>query len=326
MLGVCGLALSSLPGHARAQVPAVAITVDPCVPVDHDKLRRLLAIELGGVRVDARAASTRVMVSCAPRGISLRLDDTLTHKSMERLLPAASFRDASSTRLLALATAEFVVASWIELRVRRPTTAALAPGPRPELSARAEAIVNDFIEPEAFEQSVLSASFHTRLWTAQRTGFFGANVRWLRGVESYLALTAAAEFGMGNARVQEGSVSAITAAVSIAIALQTHIDRWELSSGPGASVGLANLSGRERTPELRGAQFAALYGGVLWFTHLGYRAGTRLRLGLDIEAAWTTLPVHGDAPAPAPTSGESIPVFELDGLSLALNLGVGWAL
>lgn len=317
------IGLLAVAALARAQPPAIAITVDPCVPVDHAKLQRLLAIELGGQANAGRGATTRVAIGCLPQGIQLQLDDALTHKSMQRLLPSASFQDETSTRLLALATAEFVVASWIELSVRRPVTLELVPPPPQTQRAAAEQIASRAVlEPErGFEQSSLSLALATRLWTQQGTPFIGASLRWLRTAAPHLALSVVGEFTLAHTRVEPfGSVSALAASLGFAVAMYSRFDDLELYTGPGAAFGLASLQGDPSAASLRGAHFAALYGGPLWFNRLAYRAGQRLRLALEFEAGLTTLPVRGGP------SGSSMDAFALDGLALSACISLGWTL
>src|SRR5688572_33177704 len=102
------------------------------------QLERLLSIELGTSADTASSTTgpTHVHVRCVAAGIELNLQDALTRKGMVRVLSRESFLDASSTRLLALAIAEFVVASWVELRLPQRVEAAPVVGPAPSARAR----------------------------------------------------------------------------------------------------------------------------------------------------------------------------------------------
>jgi hypothetical protein len=190
------------PVQAQAE-PAVTVNVDPCVPVDHTKLHELLAIELGTSTAEGGAgpaAPTRVSVSCSPQGIELRVQDGVTRKSMARVLPASSFADASSTRLLALAIAEFVVASWIELSVQ-PAPAVEPVGPPAGESARrvaqnAVAERSPRSEPPLRPgERTLSLGPALQLWSAHEAVLLGAGLRVLLPLAEPLVWTLSGDFG-----------------------------------------------------------------------------------------------------------------------------------
>jgi hypothetical protein len=319
---LCWLSAAGVARPARAEPLAVSIAVDPCVPVDNQKLRRLLAIELGSAEIRTGNAPTSVAVDCVPQGIELRLQDAVTHKSMRRVLSASSFRDAStSPRLLALVIAEFVVASWIELSVRAPSAPPLGPPVKPELTRAARRVVAEHTESRGpnFEETSLSAALSTQLWTSNEALFLGALVRWMHAAGSQLVLTSAVELATANTAIAPGSVDVLTASLTFALALHVQIGELELYSGPAGRGGMASLHGSSDDPMLRGYRFAALYGGPVWWNRLEYRGFSRLRLALEVEAGFTTLPVYATAP-------EAGTVFTLSGLSVGAALSIGWRL
>ena len=65
-----------------------------------------------------------IWLTCVASGVRLYLQDNLTGKSMVRVVAPGGITEHSQSRLLALAVAEFVAASWTELRVQRPRAAA----------------------------------------------------------------------------------------------------------------------------------------------------------------------------------------------------------
>jgi hypothetical protein len=321
---LCWLSAAGVARPALGQSLAVSIEVDPCVPVDNQKLLRLLAIELGGAEIRAGEAPTSVIVDCVPQGIELRLQDAVTHKSMRRVLPASSFRDAStSPRLLALVVAEFVVASWIELSVRAPNAPLPGPPVQPELTRAAQRIVAEHTAKPApsLDETSLSAALSTQFWAASDALFLGVLVRWMHAAGSHVVLTSAVELATASTDVAAGSVDAVTASLTFALALHAQIGAFEVYSGPGGRGGMASLQGSSEDPTmLSGYRFAALYGGLVWWNRLEYRGFPRLRLALEVEAGLTTLPVH----ATAPPDNDS--VFALSGLSIGAALSIGWRL
>jgi hypothetical protein len=329
LLWLCWLSAVGVARPALGQPLTVSIEVDPCVPVDNQKLRRLLAIELGSAEIRDTGAPTSVSVDCVPQGIELRLDDALTHKSMRRVLPASSFRDASnSPRLLALVVAEFVVASWIELSVRVESVPPLGPPVQAELTRSAQRIVAEHTEEPApnAEETSLSAAFSTQLWASNDALFLGALVRWLHAAGSHLVLTSAVELATASSEIAPGSIDVVTASLTFALALHARIDRLELYSGPGGRGGMASLHGSSRDPLVRGYRFAALYGGPIWWNRLEYRGFPRLRIALEIEVGLTTLPIRATGPVDSAAQSEETSAFTLSGLSLGAALSIGWRL
>lgn len=326
---LCWLCAGGIASPALAEPLAVSIQIDRCVPVDSQKLLRLLAIELGGAEIRSSDAPTSVIVDCVPQGIELRLQDAVTHKSMRRVLPASSFRDAStSPRLLALVVAEFVVASWIELSVRVQSARPLGPPVQPELTRAAKRIVAEHTEtpdPDVDETS-LSAALSTQLWASNDALFVGALVRWMHAAGSHLVLTSAVELATASTDTAPGSVDVVTASLTFALALHAQIGGLELYSGPGGRGGMASLHGTSADPMLQGYRFAALYGGPVWWNRVEYRGFSRLRIALEIEAGLTTLPIRATAPSDSAAPSEASSVFTLSGVSIGAALSVGWRL
>ena len=152
-------------------------------------------------------------------------------------------------------------------------------------------------------------------------------MRYLRGIAPHLAWTAAADVGAAHAGVPTGSVSAVAASLSVAVAMQAQFDRLELYTGPGAAVGLASLAGEPDAPQMRGHHFTALYIAPLWFNRLAYRASARLRLALELEVGVTARPVHATGAGAANAAGAGPDdLFELDGVSLSAGASLGWTL
>jgi hypothetical protein len=330
LLWLCWLPLIAPASAARAETLAISIHVDPCVPVEHAKLQRLLAIELGTAQIRASGAPTSVAVACVAQGIELRLDDAVTRKSMQRVLPASSFRDASSTRLLALVVAEFVVASWIELSVRVDGIEAASTAGDTELRRAAQQAASRHMVPPVdldLRESSLSAALSGQLWPGSGGLLLGGGVRWLRAVATHWALTSAADLAVAQERISAGSIDVVTGSLAFALAVHTRLNRFELYTGLGARVGLASLQGRSADDALRGYHFSALYGGPLWWNRIAYRAGPHFRVGLEIEAGLTTLPVTATAPSAGGTMDAApVEAFALEGASLSSGLYFGMTL
>jgi len=306
--------------------PAVAVNVDPCVPVDHAKLHELLAIELGTSTAEGGAgpaALTRVSVSCSPQGIELRVQDGVTRKSMARVLPASSFADASSTRLLALAIAEFVVASWIELSVQ-PAPAVEPVGPRAGESARrvAQNVVAERTprsDPVSRRgERTLSLGPALQLWSVHDALLLGAGLRVLLPLADTLVWTLSGDFGAASVDAAYGDLSVFTASLALALALQLRVDPVSFQLGPGGRLGITRMNADADPLRAEGDDFLAPYGGPLWLSRVVVRASERVRLAVEVEVGLTTLPARAEI------EGEGV-ALELDGLSMTSVVSAGVA-
>lgn len=313
--------LLSAASLARAE-GQISVSVNPCVPVDRAQLERLLAIELGTSNAaGAPHASTHVWVNCGPQGVELRLEDGVTRKSMARVLPAASFRDASSARLLALAIAEFVVASWIELSVQpRPSVEPIGPKPSAAEQRLVEGVVRKrgLLPASAPPESSLSLAFALQVWSAHPGVLVGGGLRLLERALPWLAFTISGDFGTAGVDVPLGTVRVTTASLALALAARVRVDALTFYTGPGSRLGFARMQGEASDPvTTRSYRFFAPYGGLIWWTRFEYAATDELRLALDLEAGVTTLPVRD-------TADKSL-VLALEGVWLTTSLAVGLA-
>lgn len=306
---------------ARAQAeppPLVTTVVDDCVPVDRAQLDRLLSIELGTSADTAGATTgpTHVHVSCVPEGIELNLQDALTRKGMVRVLSRESFQDASSTRLLALAIAEFVVASWVELRLPQKVEPV---GPRISESARkvASKKAGERVQVAKSEQThtELGLSGQLQAWSEQDELVLGVGLRFVHAPVSSIAFSIAGDFGAASVDADLGRVVLRTLAVSVAGLGRVDLSPFVLLTGPGARLGLAQLSATPDDPSMTEASaFYAPYGGVFWLARGELFLSTAFALTLDLELGAATLPVRALVRDTAAVA--------LDGAWLTAGLGI----
>ena len=138
-------AMSSWAVPAAAQSgPLVHLELD-CPQLKTLNVERVLEAELGAelVRWDS-AGVTVVRVTCDDLVAQVRVQDPVTRKTVKRGLNLETVPERSRDRLVALATAELVIASWSEIEVIgdssvEPTG---APAP-PEIVAAARGVVRE---------------------------------------------------------------------------------------------------------------------------------------------------------------------------------------
>jgi hypothetical protein len=309
--------------RAQAEQPLVTTVVEPCVPIDRSQLDRLLSIELGtsADTAGATTGATHVHVRCVAAGIELNLQDTLTRKGMVRVLSRESFQDASSTRLLALAIAEFVVASWVELRL--PQKVQPAPvGPPPSASARrtAETAAAERVQPSEHTHDVdltqIGLSFQLQLWSEQDDVMLGVGLRFLHAPVPSIAFSIAGDFAADEVEHALGTVLVRTGAVSIAGLGRIDLSPLVVLTGPGARLGFVQLAGSaHNADDASDYASSAPYGGVFWLARGELYVSDSLALTLDLELGAVTLPVTALA---LPDN----PVFELDGAWFTTGIGL----
>jgi hypothetical protein len=317
------LLLAVAGARAQGTAPPVSVLVDPCVPVDHGKLERLLAIELGTSTSQGamHAAPTRVSVACSVQGIELRIEDALTRKSMSRTLPASSFAGAESTRLLALAIAEFVVASWIELNVQAaPAVEPIGPPPNATERRMAERVVAKRAPPPVPPRNdSVSAAFNAGVWSSNDGLMLGGGLRLWQLAFAPFAWAAAADINVTSVDVSYGAIDVTSMSLALALALRVRFGSAAFFTGPGARIGLAIVSGdpKDRT-QAEGKSWSAPHGGPIWLSRLELWGGERLRIGLELEIGLSTLPVTATV--------EKEQVFSMKGVwvSSGLTLGLGF--
>jgi hypothetical protein len=116
-LAAAAALLSATTARADASHPKVGLTIDPCVGEDAAAIRRAVSVELGALLVDDPGARdvTRVGLTCDAGMVLIAVADPVTGKTIGRRIALASEAPAARSRLVALAVAEAVVASWVEL-------------------------------------------------------------------------------------------------------------------------------------------------------------------------------------------------------------------
>jgi hypothetical protein len=314
----------------------VTTQLDPCVPIEPEQFHRVLAIELGtSIEYSAEASAnegganvTHVRLTCAePNIVALWLEDAVTRKSMQRLVELPSVDAGARGRLLALAVAEFVVASWVELRFAEPSP--LAPvGPVAPLEATASA--ERATETRLASESVAGTGSGWQLRAAGsalwfgRAGLFvpGGELQLLQQPLRHFAFSLA--FGIGHADPAAnaslgalGNVALTTSSGRIAALYVARIDAFEFEAGLGGRIGLVHFAGRTDRVLLRSSSFFAPWGGPVIVLGLVMRPTRQLRVLLELEAGLVT------QPAQALADGDV--VAQLDGPWGGVSLGLGWA-
>ncbi len=295
------------PSSARAdqpdaQHPLVQVDIDACTGASPEEVRRLLRIELGALLVDDAPSGeivTRAAVSCAAHTVRLRVDDPITGKSLTREVELDESDVASRSRLIALAVAELVDASWTELESNpRPEVPPAGARPPPAAVEAARKVVQHR-RPRQVDEDLgvtrMVVVVSRRAFFSESTAQWGGGMRLGRDQFTHVGWTADVLAEHGETEVSLGRVALDTLTLGGSLYLFRRWSRVTFQLGAGLRLGAARLSG---TPYA--SQYARAGSGVApwgWPTAI---AAIRLRpIGpLVVEASgelgYVVLPMSGN--------------------------------
>jgi hypothetical protein len=298
-LRVLAITLVGVPVSAGAQRPLVRLDVQ-CPEAQPEELRRVVRVELRALLVDEPPGPdlTRVRIVCKGDLAALTVDDPLTAKALRRVISLTGAAPAVKPRLLGLAVAELVAASWIELALN-PTPA--LPPAEPPASARTRA-AGRAVARARFGSGAASWS----PWSLRAVGAFnltgftsgpvlmGGGIRLGKDLPAHLALSLDLMFVHGSEAVSLGRVATDLITVAPALLARVRLGPVDLRGGLGFRVGGARLTGSPADPATAraGSLVAAVYGPMLTVS-TSVRLWRFLLLEVAGEAGWVVRPIGG---------------------------------
>jgi hypothetical protein len=298
-LWVLGGALVATSVPARAQHPLVRLDVE-CPEARPEEIRRIVRVELRALLVDEPPGPDlpRVRIVCKGDLAALTVDDPLTAKSLRRVVSLTGAAPAVIPRLLGLAVAELVAASWIELALN--PTPALPPAEPPASVGAREA--GRAAARARFGSDATSWS----PWSLRAVGAFGltgftsgpvlmgGGIRLGKDLPAHLALSLDLMFVHGSESVYLGRVAIDVITAAPALLARVRLGPVDLHGGLGFRVGGARLTGSPTDPATvrAGSLVAAIYGPML-------TVGTSVKLWrfllLEVagEAGWVIRTIGG---------------------------------
>jgi hypothetical protein len=288
------LALLLLAPSARAeQKPAVTLTIDKCVDVDANDVRKIVEIELH--TTIAEQGLTRVTARCRDNLIDLNVEDSITGKSLMRTVDVAAQAPKARARLLALAITELVSASWTELETN-PTPAVPPAGPPPPPAAKAAArdVVHTrvpILAPSPGKPLRVLALIDRRAFLAKTAWVTGLGVRVAQD-GAPIGWSAEMLASQGATAASLGEVAMDVVGVGIAATLSA---RWSIVSARGAiglRGGAARLSGVPRGEDVEGASVRGPWGGPLVGGSISIVPIKPLVIEASVESGYVVAPVH----------------------------------
>jgi hypothetical protein len=325
-------ALAAVIASGAGAPPAldVSLDVERCGLLPRDHMFQLVALELDApVVTPARAGeqTTRVELQCAGSEVQLKVTDRLTGKLLTRTMTLGAHDAQVGPRQVAIAVAELVLTSWMELTLPR---ASAAP---PADSAPAAPELRRAAQERAERRLSRGAGTGYVLGVGQALGpFEGVGVAWGGGLR----------FGWtpGGARVQDdvfawrpgldleltaarneasrglGTVDVSLWSAALRVSLRLARGRSWFDAGAGGRAGVARLAG---TPDdvttTRGATLAGTWAGPIVYFGIGRRFW-RMAVAAGVEGGAVLRGVSGLV-----DDGPSIAVA---GRWLSGTLAIGW--
>lgn len=297
-----------------------------CAGVTAEELQRILAAELGAaVSGEERPFSTRVQIECDVIRAKLFVHDPLSRKSLRREIELSDLDARARGRLLAIAAAELVTASWAELEVN-PSPRVEPTGPLPPSATISEvrgvvtqqrraAQERRTRKPHRENPNVVRALavVSTRRFIEHDGAVWGGGVRVGQDFPGYISWMADALFETGEFASGSERVSTTTGTVAGALFLQHRWRRVTARAGGGLRAGWVRIAG-SNDDSLLGATKLVPWGWPLGVLSVSFWPSDTLVLELQGESSYAKLPL---------TSGARLDDPALRGMWVSVQLAAG---
>lgn len=311
--GIALLVASSVGTRARAEGtrahPQVTLAIDPCVGADEDEVRRIVGVELGALLVaEAKGDVTQVHVTCNESLTRVDVNDPVTGKVLARSVDLSAASGGGQPRLLALAIAELVSASWIELEANPdprvpPATLGASPAARaaaletlrerrPPRDAERATPVEPPPEPPRWR--ALAVFAHRTVFADAGTASWGVGARAAYDDPGGLGARFDVLADRAADDVALGTITMSTASASAQVSYARAWGALGASAAAGLRGGVATIHG-DPSGERRavGGDVTSAWGGPIAGASVHARASAALVFELAGEAGWAAVPVSG---------------------------------
>ena len=323
--GLAGIAILAIGSIASAHpLPSVSVDVTNCADVDQAVFARLVALELKArpSSADDPALAAQISLRCDGDHVLIDLVDPVTRKRSQRSLASDGVPVGARPRLLSLAVAELVTASWVE--------AVLFPEPAvrpstPPAAAEVRLAVIERAAPRIFAAPIVS-SLHVGAAAAclgafGRTGpLCGAGLS-AGGDHPHGVAWSSDIYGLHGARaVSVGTIALDAIAIGARIGYAAHLGRTVVRVEAGARGGALRLAGHGSGGVAGHAAWRA-FGGPSASLSLSMVATRRVLVDTRFEVGWLAAGARALVAASAGvTTGAA-----LEGAFVLGAIGVSWA-
>lgn len=285
---LAGLVLLSAP-HARAL--EIGLEMPSCPQLSRPRVRELMELELTAKVVVARGSerlAALVSVTCGQGEVSIRVSDATTSKVVSRSFVVSAPEPDVRDRAVALAAAELVLTSWMELMLAKPDEREPhAPAQLKEDRRTAGSLVRQHTRERSVRVDAVLALAQYGGTLRAAPGSFGGGGRvslagGMLGIDADLIATFDSE------QSPLGRVHSNTWSLALRPALRLERGPWLANAGVGVRAGLARIDGTPSDSSSESHVVAGGWGGPLahanagvafehWLVRLGGEAGFALR-------------------------------------------------
>jgi hypothetical protein len=269
-------------GHARS--PRVSVEVQSCAAVVATQVEELAALELSASLIDQRQATrdvTRVVLTCHEATAELHVTDPVSGKLLSRSVDLSAVEARARPRVLALAIAELVSSSWMELELTpEPVVMPREAVATPEERAAVRAVARERVRPESY---ALFAEGGLRWFVTGVGPLWGGGVR-LADRSGSGGLVATLDAARGSEAVRGGELAMTLLSGAVGYSLHFRTRSGMISGAAGYRLGWAWLEGRPDVGSSYASEkFGATWGGPLLRFDADYAPLTGLALGAGVE-------------------------------------------
>jgi hypothetical protein len=303
------------PGWAAADDgPALLVDLSECEQLPAREVRRVLQAEVGAhfTEVDEFGATT-VEITCDGDRVRLLIRDPVTRKSVRRYLDLRGTAEGSRARLVAIASAELLFATWAELEVNpNPVVEPAEPPPPPEAMSAARRVVRERMpsprpepapEPTPEPPAEPERRSNRPIKTPPRFVAFGSargfvlypGLLWGGGVRlgeerfEVVSWSLDTMFEWGSLRNQRGNFAVTNATLGGIVSFYQNYRYATVRAGAGLRIGLVRTE--SRLADVTSSNSAvAPWGWPLGAVSLTVRLGRGVLLDLGGEAGYVVLP------------------------------------
>jgi hypothetical protein len=288
-----------------AEPPLVMLELERCEQLQEKEVRRVFAAELGTRAADAPGKDvTQVTVFCKDAQVTVVVQDPLSQKSLRRSFDLGLSDANGRSRLVAVAAAELVVASWTELDTNpRPQVPPAGAHPPDAATRAALDIVRDKrsapYEPPARHwydaDTPPSRQFRLVATTSMRSFFKHDGALWGGGVRvgeqrfRHVGWAADALLEEGQLRTRDAryDITTATAGGWLLLGVQTGILTSRIGAGLRAGMVASDPNNGRSTSTI------APWGWPLGVISLTLAVSRYVVLDVAGEAGYAVLPVDG---------------------------------
>lgn len=298
----------------------MGLELNGCRDLSEVRVRELTELELTTKVVSApssRPLGALVSVQCADEEVVIRVTDATTGKFVARTFALTESNSDVRARAVALAAAELVLTSWMEL--------VLAKSPEPARATAPWLVADRRAATELVRQRAERGTYLEALTAFAATGgtFRAAPGTWGGGVRASFVLGDSALGFDGDVtatfakeRTSLGEVRSSTWSIALRPALRLELGSWTASFGVGGRAGLARVEGSAADVNVaRSRVVAGTWAGPLAHANVGLDQG-HFAARFGVEGGYALRGVSGTV--------EARDAAGVRGIWALLTLGVGW--